>query len=91
VQERGRELRQLTYKQLKQRGEASDDFTLQSRRATVSVILQELPSGALRIVVQGFLKFRFFPMGSQVALDGFYKYPDETTAPLTREDEWDFS
>ena len=25
-----------------------------------------------------------------VLLDGFYKYPDETTAPLTREDMWDF-
>ncbi len=29
---------------------------------------------------------RFFPMIQQAAIDGFYRYPDGTMAPLTRED-----
>jgi hypothetical protein len=34
------------------------------------------------------MKKRFLPMVWDVALDGFYKYPDETMAPMTREDMW---
>jgi hypothetical protein len=42
--------------------------------------VQLLPSGGVRVVVQGFMKNKLF--GQSVALDGFYKYPDETVAPM---------
>src|SRR5579862_1541755 len=60
------------------------------RPAHISIIVLSLPSNDVQIVVQGFIKVRFLPMVSQVALDGFYKYPDETMAPLTREDLYAF-
>jgi hypothetical protein len=47
------------------------------------------PDGTLRIVVQGFMKARFFP-GKHVALDGFYKHPDGSVTPMPVEEFYDF-
>ncbi len=90
VKERGDELRKLTYKQLKQLDQTTERIVVGSRPAKISVIVHTLPSNGIRVVVQGFMEMRFFPMGWHVSLDGFYRYPDETTAPLTREDLWEF-
>jgi len=48
-----------------------------------------LPSGGIQVVFQGFLEQRFMP-GKSVALDGFYKYPEETVSEMKAEEFWDF-
>lgn len=88
VNERGDSLRKLPFQHLKQLVEPTKLITVGNRKGKVSIIVNELPSGGILVVVQGFLKQRFLPMVWSVALDGFYKYPDETMAPMTREDIW---
>jgi len=39
-------------------------------------------------VVQGFTKAKL--LGKHVALDGFYKYPDETAGPMPDEELYEF-
>jgi len=48
-----------------------------------------LPSGGVQVVVQGFFEHHFLP-GASVAWDGFCKYLDETMAPMSQPDLWDF-
>jgi hypothetical protein len=93
VNERGDRLRRLTFEQLKQLEDKPVEYVIvESHRGRIATIVERemLPSGGIRVVVQGFLKKRLLPMAWNVVLDGFYKYPDQTTAPLTREDKWDF-
>jgi hypothetical protein len=93
VAERGNLLRKLTYDQLRGLADKPTEYlTIEKRRGKIATYLdkESMPNGAVRVAIQGFLKIRFFPMFSQVAIDGFYKYPDETTSPFTREDEWEF-
>ena len=66
-------------------------ITVENRKAKISIIVNPLPSGGILVVVQGIMKKRFLPMAWGVAVDGFYKYPDETMAPMTREDMWDYA
>ena len=81
VDERGKRLRQLTFEGLRQLTQPIEHITVESRPATISIIVQPKPDGSLRVVVQGFMKARFVP-GKHVALDGFYKHPDETVTPM---------
>jgi hypothetical protein len=90
VSEHGARLRKLTYEQLKHLDEATESFKVASRPARISIIVLQLADDKLQIVVQGFIKVRFVPMVSQVALDGFYKYRDERIEPLSREDFYAF-
>jgi hypothetical protein len=89
VNERGERLRQLPFEELKRlANEPIEHLTVDSRPATIGTIVQSFPSGGIRVVVQGFMKARF--LGSHVALDGFYKCPDETTAPMSDEEFYEF-
>jgi len=89
VNERGERLRQLPFEELKRLANGPiEHLTVDSRPATIGIIVQSLPSGGIRVVVQGFMKARF--IGSNVALDGFYKYPDETTAPMPDQEFYEF-
>jgi hypothetical protein len=86
VDERGRQLRALDYDGLARAGqEPVEHVTVESRPATIGIIVDRQPDGSLRVVVQGFLKARWMP-GSHVALDGFYKRPDGAIAPLEAND-----
>jgi hypothetical protein len=40
--------------------------------------------------IEGFLSTRWFRVIKPVALDGFYKYPDETVAELPEKELWEF-
>lgn len=94
VSQRGDSLRELTYDQLRELEDIPTEYvTIEKRRGRISTYLdkESMPSGAILVVVQGFQKMRFFPMIQQAAIDGFYRYPDGTMAPLTREDKWDFT
>jgi hypothetical protein len=88
VNERGESLRKLPFEGLKRLGtQPTEHLTLETRPATIDVIVQSLPEGGIRVVVQGFLKAL---IGKDVALDGSYKYPDETIGPMPEEEFWDF-
>ena len=90
VEQRGQSLRERTFAELKEVAkEPVERITVEDRSATIGILMFPMPSGALQIVIQGFLSHHFFP-GKSVALDGFYKYPDETVAPMSPEDFWKF-
>ena len=91
VNERGERLQRLGLQELKQFAVAPiEHLTVESRPATIGIIVQPLPSGGIRVVVQGFMKARFIPYCKHVALDGFYKYSDETVAPMPESEFYQF-
>ena len=90
VDERGRELRSLPFGQLTALSRPTEQLSIDSRNATIDVIVQPQPSGAVRVVVQGFMSTRWFRGIKQVALDGFYKYPDETIARMPEAEFYEF-
>jgi hypothetical protein len=82
VEDRGARLRKLPFAELKQLvDQPAEDVMVESRKGTTGIIVLGLPDGAIQVVLQGFLEHRFMP-GKSVALDGFYKYPDETVSPM---------
>jgi hypothetical protein len=90
VEERGARLRELPFAKIKElANEPVENVVVGPRKGTIGTIVLALPSGGIQVVVQGFLKHRFMP-GKSVAMNGFYKYPDETIAPMTSEEFWDF-
>jgi hypothetical protein len=90
VEERGADLRRRPFAELEQLTDPpSEQITVGSRSATIGIIVLCLPSGGVQVVVQGFLRNRFLP-GSSVALDGFYKYADETISPMKDEEFYQF-
>lgn len=91
VDERGQRQRALPFKQLRKlTNEPTEHLTLESRSATIGIIVDPLPSLGIRVVVQGFLSTWPFRGIKRVALDGFHKYPDETISPMAREEFWEF-
>jgi hypothetical protein len=90
VDERGERLRTVAFEDLKHLStEPAEHVTVESRPATIAIIVQSVPSGGLRVVLQGFMKARFI-WGSHVALDGFYKYPDGTVTRMPSEEFYEF-
>ncbi len=90
VKGRGARLRQLPFTELKAlANQAAENVMVQSRKATIGVIVLSLPSGGIQVVLQGFLDHRFMP-GKSVALDGFYKYCDGTVSEMKAEEFWQF-
>jgi hypothetical protein len=87
VEERGARLRGLSFGELQRAADTpTEKLTVDSRAATISVIVESCDGDKLRVVVQGFMKARFLP-GKHVALDGFYKHRDGTVSPM-RDDEF---
>jgi hypothetical protein len=90
INERGARLRKLTQEELKKlAAEGPEQFTFDSRPATVGIIVQSKRDGSLRVVIQGFMKARFIP-GKHVALDGFYKHPDGTVSAMPGNEFYEF-
>jgi hypothetical protein len=90
VDERGERLRKLTQEELKKLAtEPREQLIVESRPATIGIIVQPQPDGNLRVVIQGFMKARFIP-GKHVALDGFYKHPDGTVSTMPNEQFYEF-
>ena len=88
ISERGERLRAMGLEDLRQAANApSESITVESRPATISLIVQPKPNGSVRVVIQGFMKARF--IGKHVALDGFYKYPDGSV-PMHDEEFYEF-
>ena len=90
VNERGARLRRLPFAELERLVEAPiEHVEVESRNATIGIIVIPLASGGIQVVLQGFLEHRFMP-GKSIALDGFFKYPDETVSEMKAEDFWKF-
>jgi hypothetical protein len=91
IEERGSRLRQLPLEELKQlSSKPNEDVKVESRKATIGTIILPLPSGGIQVVLQGFLEHHLHA-GKSVAMDGFYKYPDETVSEMKEEEFWFFS
>ena len=89
VNERGERLRKLSFEDLQQGMDyPTEHIAVESRPATIDIIVQPRPDGTLRVVVQGFMKARL--LGSHVALDGFYKHPDGRVAPMPEAEFYEF-
>lgn len=74
VNARGDEVRTMFRQQLIRAGQQlTETWNVAGRPATVSVIVEPMDDGSLRVVVQGFMPAKWF--GKHVALDGFYQRP----------------
>jgi hypothetical protein len=90
INERSEQLRKLTQDELKKLAqEQPRQLVVDSRPATIGIIVQSKPDGTLRVVIQGFMKARFIP-GKHVALDGFYKHPDGTVSTMPNKEIYEF-
>lgn len=91
VEKRGSCLRQFPLEELKQlASQPSENVMVEARKATIETIVLPLQGGGVKVVLQGFLEHHFMP-GKNVAMDGFYKYPDETVDEMKEEEFWSFS
>lgn len=89
MNQRGAKLRELPFEKLQRLAEAPiEHLSVESNPATIGIIVQSLPDGGIRVVVQGFMQAKL--LGKNVALDGFYKYPDGTVTPMSEEDFYEF-
>ena len=89
MNERGARLRSLSFDELARLGDSPiEHLNVESRPATIGIIVQQMPGGAIRVVIQGFMKARL--LGENVALDGFYKHPDGRVAPMRSDEFYDF-
>ena len=90
VHGRGKQLRELPIEELRRAGDDPvHHVTVSNREGTIGVIVQLSRAGALKVVIQGFLKGRFMPV-KDVAIDGFYKYPDGTVADMSADEFYEF-
>jgi hypothetical protein len=91
VEGRGEKLRTLPFEDLKRlTAKPIEHLKVESRPATISIIVQPKSDGSLRIVVQGFMNTRWFLPGKHVALDGFYKHPDGTVTRMPDNEFYEF-
>ncbi|MFZ0979695.1 MAG: hypothetical protein WAN23_09865 [Candidatus Acidiferrales bacterium] len=90
IDERGQRLRMLTQEELNKLAAAPpEQVVVDSRPATIGIIVQSKPDGALRVVIRGLMKARFIP-GKHVALDGFYKNADGTVGAMPDKEFYEF-
>jgi hypothetical protein len=90
VDERGAQLRNMTQEELKKlASEPPEQLIVESRPATIGIIAVPKSDGKLQVVIQGFMKARFFP-GKHVALDGFYKDADGSVSAMPDEEFYEF-
>lgn len=68
--------------------EPTQEIEVESRRATISLIVEPPEGNKVRVVVQGFLKNRF--LGSMVAIDGFYKHRNGDVSPMADKEFYDY-
>jgi len=85
--ERSAKLSTLTFAELV--GHAADPETVKvgGRAGSLCTYVEHRQNGTLRVVVHGLLRFKWIPFMSSVAVQGFYKHPDDTITPIP-EDEY---
>lgn len=89
IKARGDVLRTMSREQLITAGQQlTEAWNVEGRPATVSVVVEPLDDGSLRVVVQGFMPAKW--LGQHVALDGFYHRPAGVIEPMADEEFYDF-
>jgi hypothetical protein len=68
-----------------------ESLIVESRPAEIYTIIEAMPCGRLRVVLQGSMKPRFLPLGRHMAVAGFYKTPDGAVEPLPDSEYHDFA
>lgn len=82
VDARGASLRAMSIEDLRESGERpAETMVFQGRPADVSVIVEPIEDGSLRVVVQGSVSGRMVTGCTHVRLDGFYKRPNGAVEP----------
>ena len=90
VEERGERLRRMSFEELKQlRTAPIEHLTIDSRAATIAIIVLDSEDCRLEVVVQGFMNARLLPV-KNVALDGFYKHANGSVTPLADSEFYKF-
>jgi hypothetical protein len=90
VKRRGEQLRLICFEQLNAfPSTQTESLTVDSREARITIFVRPQLDGSVRVVVQGFVAARIVP-DKHVALDGFYKIPDESTTPMPDEELYQF-
>jgi hypothetical protein len=85
VDRRGDRLRALSFAYLERLADSpiQETLTVLSRSTTITTTVERWLDGSLRVVLRALMKPRFLPFGNHVAMDGFYKRPDGSVAPMT--------
>jgi hypothetical protein len=87
VNERGNKLRTLDPHDLELLANSPvEHLRIESRPATIAVIVEHKAGGELLVVLQGSMKARLVPFIKHWALDGFHKHLDGSVTPLSCED-----
>jgi hypothetical protein len=90
VKSRLHALRDKTYDQLQNLIDAPvESVSVAGRTGAIWTIVELRSSGALRVVVQGMLEWRYLG-ACDVKLDGFYKQPDGSLTEMPEEEFWEF-
>lgn len=66
-----------------------ENLSVDGRQAAIHTLVESVEMDRLRIVVQGFMPFRFIS-GHHAALDGFYKSRDGAVAAMKDEELWNY-
>ncbi|HTC46099.1 MAG TPA: hypothetical protein VK722_02160 [Candidatus Aquilonibacter sp.] len=91
MNERGQRLRLLDFNEIARMADAPvEQLSVQSRPSTIGIFVERQANGNLLVVLQGFMKARYVPFVKHVALDGFYKHPDNSITPLPPEEFYRF-
>ena len=93
VDERGTALRSKTFAELLNLQVClTEHVEIDGRAGTIDLIIEDEPTGSLRIVVQGFLNSKWFAwLGvKNVSLDGFRMDSDGRITPLGDEEFYEF-
>ena len=93
MDERGQALRSKSRAELLDLQDCPSEWVeIDGSSGTIDLIVEEEPSGSLRVVVQGFLDTKHLPgLGvKNVALDGFRMDSDEIVSPLRDEEFYEF-
>jgi len=89
VNERGQSLRSMSIEEIARVAEAPEErFVFDGRESTIGIIVQPQKDASHRVVVQGFMKAKI--LGKNVALDGFYKWPDGSITEMSAEEFYEF-
>ena len=88
VLDRGARLRRLSFSRLSEMtNEPTEEVVVNGRKGNFSTIVEPCEDGRLLIVVQGFLRFwSWLPKFENVAVDGFYKHPDDSVTELSTDE-----
>ena len=80
--ERSAKLSTLTFAELVRHAADPETVKVGGRTGSLCTYVEHREDGTLRVVVHGLLRFKWIPFMNSVAVQGFYKHPDDTISPI---------